>query len=80
MAAATASSAAASGKGHDIISTMHSAEHDMVLILDFGSQYSHIIVRRVRGEAASRAIARVLTLSSIDSGRIALYFNQWQYC
>lgn len=55
MAAAASASAAAAGEGPAIISTMHSAEHDMVLILDFGSQYSHIIVRRVRGTSACAA-------------------------
>ena len=40
--------------GAQIVSTMHNPDHDMVLILDFGSQYSHIIVRRVRGTADHR--------------------------
>ncbi|KAA0146176.1 hypothetical protein FNF29_08193 [Cafeteria roenbergensis] len=48
MAADAAASSGAATGAADIVSTMHSPDHDMVLILDFGSQYSHIIVRRVR--------------------------------
>ncbi|KAA0147834.1 hypothetical protein FNF29_07048 [Cafeteria roenbergensis] len=70
MAADAAASSGAATGAADIVSTMHSPDHDMVLILDFGSQYSHIIVRRVRAWRLLRAAFLPLPPSILSKGRI----------
>ena len=69
MAADAAASSGAATGAADIVSTMHSPDHDMVLILDFGSQYSHIIVRRVRGERGTSPSGASHTVRVEGGGR-----------